>query len=523
MSNWNEQERQIKPSMESVLAGIPEGFVQVIQDEPSIATTIQPLWNRAEMAFGDDEWKVDAVCSTTRLATVAHQQNERDNKQRRKTTGEPYITHPVAIAHSLLGESPYPDIPAQYLARTYDVELVLTALMHDVAEDVRYRGVSGKEWLDVLDTHLGQYEAFAPGIAARVRRNVNALTDFGKIDDMPQEVHDTLLESEIVRSRAQELARMPGMSDDVDEHKEASVQAMGAIVRIFQVADECEDPAERLRTLASCLTVKAHDVLNNLGDGMMTGYKVARALELAAISRYMGSDASTALLMRLAPLYDLGSPDDGLLRPSNQSALAELHAARLAQDDFLLTDGQRPALIGLTPVAELPVLTHSEVSSEGPNVRFGVQLRFQANGIQSALSGNEQLHVQQGTNGEHQPMAPIDVPIHEILRSLGRDVAYYKLPSGVIVKLMDGQPTVCDTLTTGHATADILSVPESALLSPTSVPGSQIEGSRPRTIQEIVDSLEIMSPLPNSQNSGRRVVTFPGTACGDNLAHTALI
>lgn len=313
------------------------------------------------------------------------------------------------------------------------------------------------------------------------------------------------------------------MSDDVEEHKEASVKAMGAIVRIFQVADECEDPAERLRTLAGCLTVKAHDVLNNLGDGMMSGYKVARALELAAICRYMGSDASTALLMRLAPLFDLGRPNDGLLQPSDQSALTDLHAARLVQDSFLLTDGQQPVLIGLSPQAELPVLTHSEVSSDGPNVRFGVQLRFQANGMQAALSSRGQLYVQQGVGAEHQPMMPIDVPIHETLRSLGRDVAYYKLPSGVIVKLMDGQPTMCDALTIGHATTDVLSIAEAALLSPTSVSGSQIEGNRPRTVKEIVDSLEIMSPLPNSQNSGRRVVTFPRTASGDNLAHTALI
>lgn len=523
MSNEYETERHIRPSIEHVLANIPEEFSGVIQDEPSIAGRVQPLWDRAEVVFGDEVWKTEAICSTTKLAAVAHQRNEREEKRRRKTTGEPYIAHPLAIAHSLLGESPYPDVPTQYLSRAYDVELALSALLHDVVEDTRYRGISGREWLGALQVHLQQYEIYEPGIAQRVTRNVNALTDFGKIDDMPQDVHDALLESEIVRSRAEELSRMPGMSDDVDEHKEASVKAMGAIVHIFQVADECEDPAERLRTLASCLTIKAHDVLNNLGDGMMTGYKVARALELAAISRYMGSDASTALLMRLAPLYDLGSPDDGLLRPSDQSALADLHAARLIQDDFLLTDGKQPVLIGISPQAELPVLTHSEVSSDGPDVRFGVQLRFQANGIQAVLNSKEQLYVQQGLGGEHHPMQPIDVPIHEILRSLGRDVAYYKLPSGVVVKIMDGQPTVCDVLTTGSGSEDILSVPESALLSPTSVSGSQIAGNRPRTIQEIVDSLEIMSPLPNSLSSGRRVVTFPSTACGDNLAHTAMI
>lgn len=316
---------------------------------------------------------------------------------------------------------------------------------------------------------------------------------------------------------------MPGMSDDVDEHKEASIKAMGAIVRIFQVADECEDPTERLRTLAGCLTIKAHDVLNNLGDGMMTGYKVARALELAAITRYMGSDASTALLMRLAPLFDLGNPDDGLLRPSDQSVLTGLNTARTIQDRLMLTDGRRPVLIGLSPQAELPVLTHSEVSSNGPNVRFGVQFRFQANGINKAVDQKEQLYVQDGGGGEHHLMTPIDVPIHATLRSLGRDVAYYKLPSGVIVKIMDGQPTICDALVSEADTRNILSIPEAALLSPTSVSGSQIEGYRPRTIDEIVDSLEIMSPLPNSQNSGRRIVTLPSSACGDNLAHTALI
>lgn len=518
----HETDRRIRPSAERIFAGVAEEFSHVVEGEPSIASKIQPLWNRAEEAYGKSAWQTDAVMTTTKLATVLHQRNEREHKRRRKHADDPYIVHPIEIARSLLGESPYKDVPDQYLSRPYDVEIVLAALTHDIVEDVWYRGVSGRDWLDALSTHLKPYEVFRPGLSARVSHHVNALTDFGKIDDMPQDVHDALMASAIVGSRAEELAQMPGMSDDIEEHKEASVKAMGAIVRIFQAADHCEDPAERLRVLAGCLTIKAHDVLNNLGDGMMTGYKVARALELAAISRYMGSGTSTALLMRLAPLFDLGNPNSGLLRPSDQSVLADLHAAREAQDQFKLTDGHRALLSGITPQAELPVLTHSEVSSNGPNIRFGVQLLFQADGIRSALNPIERVCVQKGA-GKHLAMEPIDVPIHATLRSLGRDVSYFKLPNEMIIKVMDGRPMLCDGLTAEGGVNDMLSIPEAALLNPTTIIGSQISGNRPRTVEEIIASLEIMSPLPNSQVSGRRVITLPASACGDNLAHTALI
>lgn len=476
--------------------------------------------------FGAGSSQAHAINDVLMFSAVLHSQNEREDKQIRKSTGEPYIAHPVEIATSLMGRSPYEDVPATYLSREYDVELILSALLHDVVEDVKWGNIEGEDWLPIIEQMLAPYEAAHPGLASQVRLNVEGLTDYRKTKEgIPAPIQQALYNCDLVSYRAHALAQLPQTAEvegDVD-YKDEVVKGMSALYRMFEVADKHEDPQMRLRTLTSCLVVKTHDVLNNLGDDLMSAAKLARAFEVASLARYIGSDAATAILIRLAKHFDLGDPQDGLLKPSDESVLTRLDHELKNPSEWVLqaqNEHASAAHIDKSPTPELPVLTHSEAKEGGP-VPFRVQLKFVCppGSFSDIVGSSDTLSVTR--DGEETTATSFRSPIHEVSRTLGRRTSYFQMPDGTIIKIFDDQPTLADCVASGSK-HDVLQVPESGLFMPVAIQDSQSGQNRPRTPSEIVDALEIMSPLPISQATRRVIVALSKQVSGDRLLHVAL-
>jgi hypothetical protein len=502
-------------------------YEQLRATSPETCLKIDSFRELAAERFVQGSSKTRAIMDVLDFAVVLHGQNEREDKQTRKSTGEPYITHPVEVATSLMGRSPYEDVPETYLSKKYDFELILSALIHDVVEDVRWGNVDGEDWLPIINQMLAPYDQEFPGLASQVQLNVEALTDYRKTKDgIPPAIRDVLYNCDLVGYRAQALAEIPETSSDGVEdmdYKDEVVKGMSALYRMFEVADKHADPKQRLHTLTSCLIVKSHDVLNNLGDGLMSAAKLARAFEVASLARYIGSDASTAILIRLAKHFDLGDPKDGLLKPSDDSVITRLNHELENPSEWVLRAKNAHAsavLVAQTPTPELPVLTHSEAQERGL-LPFWVQLKFVCppGSFSDIVGSAEELELNRA--GQDETATSFYSPIHDVSRALGRRTSYFQTPDGTIIKIFDDQPTLADCVANGNE-HNILDVPESGLFMPIALQDSLSGNNRPRTPEEIVDALEIMSPLPISSATRRIIVALDEEVSTDRLRHVSL-
>jgi hypothetical protein len=274
-----------------------------------------------------------------------------------------------------------------------------------------------------------------------------------------------------------------------------------------------------MQTIVSCLLSKGRDVLNNLGDKRVAPFKVARALELAAMLRYVGSDSSSALLIRLSELFDLGDPGSGLLHMSDLSVLDRLNTHMQNPEYCMVADTNNVPLLFSQPHPELPVLTHSEADSSGTGAHFAVQMRF--NAAHRVQKGVDTITVHRG-RGEMVSAKRVDAPMHEVLRQLGRNVHYFKLSNGDLIKISDQNAHLCDTVIDSFdGSVDPICIPEAGLFDPIILPQNNIPNRQ--DVDEVVTILEICSPLPNTARGGNRIMAFNTDLSEDGAPHAVLI
>lgn len=123
-------------------------FKDVLGKNPLLATKIGAFLKNVSQKY--EPAQANLIKRAIVIGAVAHQNNEIEEKRFRKagnkgdTNATPYFIHPIEMAECM--------IPPTKEDPTFDWITVVATLLHDVPEDVKLKGVEGKEaWLSTIE------------------------------------------------------------------------------------------------------------------------------------------------------------------------------------------------------------------------------------------------------------------------------------------------------------------------------------------------------------------------------------
>ncbi len=121
-------------------------FKDVLNKNPGLATKIDIFMGNVSQKY--QPIQANLIRRAVIIGAVVHQNNEIEEKRFRKAVNDeieltPYFIHPIEMAESMISSSK--EDP------TFDWITIVATLLHDVPEDVRLKGVEGKEaWLSTI-------------------------------------------------------------------------------------------------------------------------------------------------------------------------------------------------------------------------------------------------------------------------------------------------------------------------------------------------------------------------------------
>ncbi|MFA5770521.1 MAG: hypothetical protein WC894_03460 [Patescibacteria group bacterium] len=142
------EHREIKAKRELTYDFFESNFKDVLRKNPILETKVATFLKNVSQKY--EPAQANLIRRAIIIGAVAHQNNEIENKRYRKagdngdTKATPYFIHPIEMAETMI--SPTKENP------TFDWITVVATLLHDVPEDVKLKGVKGKEaWLSTIE------------------------------------------------------------------------------------------------------------------------------------------------------------------------------------------------------------------------------------------------------------------------------------------------------------------------------------------------------------------------------------
>ncbi|EKE15457.1 MAG: hypothetical protein ACD_12C00012G0007 [uncultured bacterium] len=334
MSKKEREER--KANSELTYDFFESNFKDVLGKNPLLATKIDAFMRNVSQKYQPIE--ANLIRRAIVIGAVAHQNNEIEIKRFRKagnghTNPIPYFIHPIEMAECM--------IPTSKDDPTFDWITIVATLLHDVPEDVRLKGVEGKEaWLSTIagifkDT--GKQDLLTKIIDGVTERKLSLRNTNSETEKLYQRLEKAPMYGTIVRYITSGGNRhMQSIIKQIDpETKKSVYEVVYNLEHLFLSATHSP---EELRIFF----IKIADVWHNLQSSeWVKNTKVLRGRMAAGLAELLGWNLMRdKIIFSLAKITDVSTPFsshigknktlfyDGLSKYVEEEKLADLNIVK---------------------------------------------------------------------------------------------------------------------------------------------------------------------------------------------------